>query len=98
MKDLFVQISFYSFGGLAVIMALIILLTKNVMYAATALLFAFLGVAAVYVLAGSPFLAVTQILLYVGGVLILVLFGVMLTKRNEKFKNIISEIVRQYWI
>jgi len=43
--------------------------------------FSFFGVAGIYVLLAADFLAVVQILVYVGGILILLLFGVMLSQR-----------------
>jgi NADH-quinone oxidoreductase subunit J len=55
-----------------------------VLHAAFSLLFTLVGVAALYVLLNADFLAVTQILVYVGGILILILFGVMLTHRVVK--------------
>jgi NADH:ubiquinone oxidoreductase subunit 6 (subunit J) len=76
------QIIFYSFAGLAVISALFILFTKNVLHAVLSLLAVFLGVSALFVFAGADFLAVTQLVVYVGGVLVLMLFGVMLTNRE----------------
>jgi NADH-quinone oxidoreductase subunit J len=51
------------------------------MYSVFSLLFTFFGVAGLYVLLHADFLAVTQILIYVGGILVLLLFGVMLTNR-----------------
>jgi NADH:ubiquinone oxidoreductase subunit 6 (subunit J) len=77
----FVQIIFYIFAGLAVVSALVMLFTKNVLYAAFALLLTLLGVAATYVFAAADFIAVTQLMVYVGGVLVLMVFGVMLTNR-----------------
>lgn len=74
-------VAFYGFAGLIVLSALVILFTRNVLYAAFSLLLTFLGIAAVYVLAGADFLAVTQILVYVGGILVLMIFGVMLTNK-----------------
>ncbi len=74
-------IAFYVFAGLAIAGGLTILLTRNVMYAAFSLIFTFLGVAAIYVLAGADFVAAVQIMVYVGGVLVILLFGVMLTNR-----------------
>jgi NADH:ubiquinone oxidoreductase subunit 6 (subunit J) len=71
---------FYFFAALAVGAGLFILLTSNLMYAAFALFLALLGVAALFVLAGADFLAVTQLLVYVGGILVLLIFGVMLTR------------------
>ena len=74
-------IVFYLFSAIIVISALLILFTRNVLYAAFLLIFTFLGVAAIYVFAGADFLAITQILVYVGGVLVLLIFGVMLSHR-----------------
>lgn len=54
---------------------------RNVVHAAFALLLVLLGVAGLYALAGADLLAVLQILLYVGGVVVLLLFAVMLTSR-----------------
>ena len=76
--------AFYGFSALAIGAALTILFTRNVMYAALCLFIALLGVAALYVLAGADFLAITQLLIYVGGVLVLLIFGVMLTHRAER--------------
>ncbi len=45
------------------------------------MLLTFFGVAGIYVLLGADFLAVVQIMVYVGGILILLLFGVMLTNK-----------------
>ncbi len=76
-----IDILFYFFAGLAALSSLTILLTKNVLYAACALVVTFLSVAALYVLAGAEFLAVTQIMIYVGGIVVLLIFGVMLTNK-----------------
>jgi NADH:ubiquinone oxidoreductase subunit 6 (subunit J) len=78
-------VAFYFFAALAVGSALFILLTKNLMYAAFGLFLTFLGVAAMYVFAMADFLAVSQIMVYVGGVLVLLVFGIMLTRpeKNE---------------
>ncbi|HEV7347461.1 NADH-quinone oxidoreductase subunit J [Telluribacter sp.] len=74
------QVAFYGFSALAIGSALFILLTRNLMYAAFGLFLALLGVAALYVLAGADFLAITQLLVYVGGILVLLIFGIMLTR------------------
>ena len=55
--------------------------SRNIVRAAFALLFTFVGVAGIYVLLSADFLAVSQILIYVGGILVLLVFGVMLTNR-----------------
>jgi NADH-quinone oxidoreductase subunit J len=46
------------------------------------LLFSFFGVAGVYVFLFADFIAITQLLIYVGGIMVLILFGVMLTSHQ----------------
>lgn len=81
------MIAFYFFASLAVVSALFIVWTKNLMYAAFALFITLVGVAALYVLAGADFLAVTQLMIYVGGILVLLLFGIMLTRKPQNQNN-----------
>lgn len=77
-------IIFYIFSALTLAAGLFILFSRNLIYGAFALFVAFLGVAALYVLAGADFLAVSQIMIYVGGILVLLIFGIMLTQKKEK--------------
>jgi NADH-quinone oxidoreductase subunit J len=72
---------FYVFALLAVTSAVVVAFSRSVIYAAFALLFTFLGVAGIYVLLMADFIAVAQVMVYVGGILILIIFGVMLTNR-----------------
>jgi NADH-quinone oxidoreductase subunit J len=73
------DILFYLFAGISVLAALVVVTSRNMARSAFALLFAFSGVAAVYVLLAADFIAVAQLLIYVGGILVLLAFGVMLT-------------------
>ena len=91
-----VQFLFYSFAALTLAAALVILFTRNLLYAAFSLIFCFLGVAAIYVLSGADFLGVTQIIVYVGGVLILLIFGVMLTNRVSA-GGVLTDLHNQFW-
>ena len=75
------QIVFYTFAALMIVSAMMVVYGKNLIYSAFALLATFFGVAVLYVLLGADFLAGAQLLIYVGGILILLLFGVMLTYR-----------------
>ena len=75
------QLLFYFFAAVVVLSALLVLFTRNVLYAAFMLIITFLGIAAIYVLAGADFIAVTQIIVYVGGILVLMIFGLMLTNK-----------------
>ena len=72
---------FYLFATVAVLSGLGILLSKNVLYAAFLLILTFFCVAGIYVFAGAEFVAVTQVMIYAGGVLVLIVFGVMLTNK-----------------
>ena len=74
-------IAFYVFATVTVVSAAIVVLARSLIYSAFALLFTFFGVAGLYVLLGADFLAATQLLVYVGGILVLLLFGVMLTHK-----------------
>ena len=75
------DIVFYAFAFITIASAFVVVFSRNVVYSAFSLLFTFCGVAGLYVLLQADFLAVTQVLIYVGGILVLLLFGVMLTSR-----------------
>lgn len=75
------DIIFYAFAILTIVSAVGVVFSRSIVYAAFSLLFAFFGVAALYVLLTADFIAITQILLYVGGILVLIVFGIMLTSR-----------------
>ena len=72
---------FYVFAIVTVASAAAVVLARSLIYNAFALLFTFFGVAGLYLLLGADFLAATQLLVYVGGILVLLLFGVMLTHK-----------------
>lgn len=76
------DIIFYFFAVVTVGSATVVVFARNIVYSAFALLFTFFGVAGLYVLLNADFLAVTQLLIYVGGILVLLLFGVMLTSNS----------------
>lgn len=75
------DIAFYAFAAVIVVSAAIMVFSRNVIYSAVGLLFTLAAVAAVYVMLAADFVAIVQILVYVGGILILLLFGVMLSQR-----------------
>ena len=83
------QIAFYLFAALTAGSALFAATAKRIVHAAFALMATFFGVAGIYALLGSDFLAVTQVIVYVGGILILIVFGVLLTDRvPEEYKAV----------
>lgn len=72
-----------AFGVVAVMMvvaALRVVTTKNVVHAAMWLVLVLAGAAAQYILLAAEFVAVTQVMVYIGAVVVLFLFGVMLTR------------------
>lgn len=75
------DIVFYGFAAIVVISAGGVVFSRKMMYSAFSLLFTFFGVAGLYVLLNADFIAVTQIMVYIGGILILIIFGVMLTSK-----------------
>lgn len=60
---------------------------KSILRAAFSLFFTLFGMAGYYVLLGSDFVAVMQVIIYVGGILVLLVFGVLLTNRPWPSKN-----------
>ncbi|MEX0648987.1 MAG: NADH-quinone oxidoreductase subunit J [Balneolaceae bacterium] len=78
---------FYLFALVTVSAATKMVLSKNIVHSAFALMFTLIGIAALYVLLYADFLAATQLLVYVGGILILILFGVMLTSQGHSFSS-----------
>lgn len=75
------DIIFYLFAAVTVISAFFVVTTRNIVYSAFFLLFTFFGVTGIYVLLGADFVAIVQLVVYVGGILILLIFGVMLTNK-----------------
>ena len=72
---------FYLLAIVTIGSALGVALSNSVVYSAFALMGALLGVAGTFVLLGADFLGVVQLLVYVGGILVLAIFAVMLTHR-----------------
>ena len=71
----------YFFAAVTALSAGVVAFSRSVMHSAIALLFTLLGVCAMYAFLGADFLAITQVVVYVGGILVLVLFAVMMTNR-----------------
>ena len=75
------SIAFYGAISLTALSVLYLALTRQLVRAAFGLFAAFVGLAALYAFAGADVVAASQVVVYVGGVLVLLLFGVMLTQR-----------------
>jgi NADH-quinone oxidoreductase subunit J len=76
----FPDLLFLFVAGLILVCSTVVVFSKNIIHSAFSLLGVFAGVAGVYGLLSANFLAAVQILVYVGGVLIIILFAIMLTR------------------
>jgi NADH-quinone oxidoreductase subunit J len=70
---------FFGLSSLVVVASSLIAFSKNLVYSAFALLGTFAGVAGYFVLLGADFAAVAQVLVYIGGIMVLYLFAVLMT-------------------
>src|SRR2546429_7785677 len=72
-----------------------VVISRNIVRMAVALLFTLLGVGGLYFLLDAEFLAAVQLVVYAGGTLILIIFGVMLTSKSpfSKFEPKLVEVV-----
>ncbi|MEQ8358916.1 MAG: NADH-quinone oxidoreductase subunit J [Cytophagales bacterium] len=85
--------TFYIIIALIGLAALGLILSKQLLHSALFLLVILLVVAAIFILAGAEFLGVAQLIIYVGGILILILFGIIVTQQKKvQDYSIIAEI------
>ena len=75
-----VSVFFYLIAAVMVGAAIVVVTSRNVVRAALALIVVFAGVAAQFILLAAEFVAVTQVLVYIGAIMVLMLFGIMLTR------------------
>ncbi len=73
------EVIFYLLAALTLGSAMIVAFSRNIIHSAFSLLGAFMGVVGIYVLLAADFVAMVQLLIYVGGILVLTIFAVMLT-------------------
>jgi NADH:ubiquinone oxidoreductase subunit 6 (subunit J) len=71
---------------LSIIPSFWVAFSNNIVHAAFSLLFTFFGIAGLYVLLGADFIGVVQVIIYIGGILVLIIFGVMMTERGRMLR------------
>lgn len=88
-------ILFYIFALMAGGSAVVVALSRNIVRMSVALLFTLSGVAGLYFLLNAEFLAAVQLVVYAGGTLILIIFGVMLTSKGpfSRFEPKLGEVI-----
>jgi NADH:ubiquinone oxidoreductase subunit 6 (subunit J) len=74
------EVIFNIFVLITIIPCFWVALSSNIVHAAFSLLFTFFGVAGLYVMLGADFIGVVQVIIYIGGILVLIIFGVMMTQ------------------
>jgi len=74
---------FLMVSGLVIASAFWVVFSPNLIHSAVSLLFTLFGTAGLYVFLYADFIAATQVVIYVGGILVLIIFGVMLTNRID---------------
>jgi NADH-quinone oxidoreductase subunit J len=80
-------ILFYAFAALVLVGGVFTITCKNAVHSAIALICSLLGVAGLYLLQGAEFLFAVQIILYVGGIMLLFLFVIMLVNLDREAKE-----------
>jgi NADH-quinone oxidoreductase subunit J len=72
------QLLFFAFAGVSLLGSLLVIGQRNPIYSVLALIASFFGLSGLYVLLEAPFVAVVQIIIYAGAIMVLFLFVVML--------------------
>lgn len=95
----YITILFYVFAFLAIVSAVYVVTAKNIVHSAYSLFVTLFSIAGFYILLKADFIAVTQVMVYIGGILILMLFGIMLTQKvtdveiKIKILNVIPSVI-----
>ena len=71
-------------ASIAILSAIYVVTSKNLVRSAVSLFFTLFAIAGLYILLYADFVAGAQIMIYVGGILVLIIFGVMLTNKMDK--------------
>ena len=89
-------IAFGFLAGMTLVSALGVVLSRSVIHSALFMSGSFLGVAGFFVMLNSPALAALQVLIYVGAVTVVILFGIMFTQKPQvrRYRTILN---RQTW-
>lgn len=81
------EIVFIITALLTILPCSLVAFSRNILYSAFALFFTFLGTSGLYFFLDADFLAIVQLVVYIGGVLILLLFAILLTKNIDDIKK-----------
>lgn len=97
MREFVVQVSFALYALITLGGAVWAVTAKSLVRALLGLTISLMGVAALYVLIAAPFVALMQILIYVGAVVVLIFFAVMLTRAQSETEEASPKDRRRLW-
>ncbi len=81
--------SFYFLAAILLVSALLVVTLRNIFHCALFLIIALLATAGFYFYLGAPFVGVMQLLIYVGAIMVLIIFAIMLTARiSDRLKKV----------
>ena len=80
------EILFWLIAALTIGSAAMVVLNNQLLYSAIALLFTLFGIAGLYIYLWADFIAGVQLLVYIGGINVLIIFGIMLTNRISSIR------------
>jgi NADH:ubiquinone oxidoreductase subunit 6 (subunit J) len=89
------DVVFLALAGVMLGSALLVVLGRDIIRSALWLILSFAGLAGVYGLLGSPFMAISQVLVYIGAIAVLILFAVMITADKRGPRRLVFH--RQWW-
>jgi NADH-quinone oxidoreductase subunit J len=90
------DLAFFVFAAIAVVGALGVVTLRNPMYGAVALLLTFLAIAVLFLLRHAEFLAVVQVFVYGGGIMVLFLFVIMLVNQHQLME--VDKYANHWWL
>lgn len=90
------QLVFLAVGTVILISALLVVTTRNLIHAALWLIVTLFGVAILFALLDAGFLAIVQVVIYIGAIAILFIFAVMLTHKDLRDRG--RQINRTWWL
>jgi len=90
------QVIFYFFAGLAVVSSVLVVTRRNAVHSAVFLITALLATAGIYLQLRAEFLFAVQVILYVGGIMVVFVFVIMLVNLDVAVRQI--QFNRQKWV
>lgn len=95
-QDLVIKATFYPIACGTLLFALLVVMSRNIFHSAIYLALTLIGIACVYLYLDAEFLAIVQVLIYVGAIVTLFIFTIMLTAHNGI--GSIRETIKRMWI